>query len=145
MTYSRPSPYRIILTPGMQEDLRGLLRDDQEHGGLINALVRELNNGSASSERMDEHLALIEGTTLSFDVREIKAFRSSRPPLNLWGIKVFSADIPRIPYRIIYAPQHQQRCYYLLGIMKREIDYDPRHPFFARVATEYDEAGIPYC
>ena len=58
---------------------------------------------------------------------------------------MWRADGALVPFRLIYAVNHTnpQQAVWMLGLMKRDDNYDENSEFATRIRRDYDGYGIP--
>jgi hypothetical protein len=70
-------------------------------------------------------------------------FEQQRKGRNLWRLKVWELEGEWPLYRVIYAFHPLTHIYYVLGVFKRDFNYDETDPRTQRVLAVYDRLGIP--
>jgi hypothetical protein len=140
MKYSCVGAYSMSIHEDAEKDLDTLYAIDEEGAAGIDVFLEE----AASSQKVLDHL--LENRYRSYDAGfdfEVRRWESLWKHYGLWRLRLF--DVPGVAasYRVIYAFHGKQRRYYILGIVPRDFDYDPKHPFSRRIVNAYQALGIP--
>lgn len=137
--------YRLIIEKDAASDLRGLISE----GGQSKADALKVL--AFLEELKVNHLWLNELLTRKFaneqfDVDKFVHFWNQG--LDIWRLKVSEFVHVRnrsfpLPLRIIYCYDMQSSAFRILGVFKREFDYDPNHEQTKRICRIYLDLGLP--
>jgi hypothetical protein len=72
----------------------------------------------------------------AFSVRKWVETWKGRDPSALWRLKLWDLEQEGIQYRIIYAYQIESRCFWILGVVHRDFNYDTNHPISQRILSQ---------
>ena len=140
MKYSRVSAYSMSIHEDAEKDLEALYEVDEKGAAGIDVFLEE----AASSQTVLDHL--LENRYRSYDAGfdfEVRRWESLWKHYGLWRLRLFGFAGDAASYRVIYAFHGKQRRYYILGIVPRDFDYDPKHHFTQRIVNAYQALGIP--
>ena len=106
----------------------------------IIALLQELKGSQALLESLTvEDFGLARDASLNVD----KWSQQQRKGRNLWRLKIWNLEDLGTRYRVIYALDPRNSCYYILAVLHRDFDYDEKHPRVRQLLDSYDRIGIP--
>ncbi len=57
--------------------------------------------------------------------------------MDLWRLKFWELEHQGLPYRVIHALKRGTGDHFVLAIVSRDFDYDPKHPTTRRVLQAY--------
>ena len=140
MKYSPAGSYSMSIHADAEKDLEALYAVDEEGAASIDVFLEEATSSPAVLERLLDHRYRSYETGMDFEVQRWAALWRS---FGLWRLRLFDVPGSAASYRIIYAFHGIQRRYYILGIVPRNFDYDPKHPFALRIVDTYQALGIP--
>lgn len=139
--------HSLFIEPAAEEDLDELWNssssEDQDAADLIAVTLEEIDGDEDFLSRMYRRDVTRGGEpTINAD-NIVSQWRKGK---NLVRLKVW--DFPEyggvlIPWRIICAYDALQETYYVLGIIKRESNYDENNPRVQRILRDYDALGLP--
>lgn len=117
-----------------------LYDEDEDSAALINVLLEELE----TQPKLLDELCRPGNRHLNEPPFEIKRFQEMwRNRYTVYILKIRRRDGSAIERRVIYAHHPQCDCYYVLALMKREIDYEADAEFIERICKLYEDYGIP--
>lgn len=140
MKYSLSAPFSLSIHEDAEADLEDLYQVDEDGAALIDAFLQEAAGSQDMLDRFTIRHYRSYGNTFDFDV---KRWQSLWHQYGLWRIRLFAVPGVAASHRIVYAFHGTQRRYYILGIVPRDFDYDPQHPYTQRIVSAYRELGIP--
>lgn len=140
--------YALIIHDDAKDDLRALRLTDAGNIARLLVFLQELSRDAGLMDRL-----LDEGYEDEFiDVDAISRLRA----FNLFRVKVRALDVfvgkpydsqdssRWLPYRVLYAPDHRWRRFYVLAVLKRDDDtYDPKSPRLQKLLQTHDRLGLP--
>lgn len=135
--------YSIDFVSALDDDLERLHHEDPD----VEALWLEVVDLVYDVESIAYELTLDRGYNPRqpcFDTVPIGELL--RLGFNIGRIKLYPPDGgPALRQRLLYALDHRRSpgTIWLLGLMPRKVDYDPKDPFIARVLRDYRQLGIP--
>lgn len=139
--------YALIIHDDAKVDLRELAARDKHNVARLAFFLRELAGDADLLDRLlqegyqGEHL----------DVDAVSCLRAE----NIWRFKVRALDIFMgrpddredstrwLPHRVLYAPDHRNRRFYVLGVLKRNRDtYEQTDPRMAKLLETHRRLGL---
>lgn len=140
MKYSSAGTYSMSIHEDAERDLDRLYEVDEDGAAAIDVFLQEVASSPEVLDRLLEHRYRSYEPGMDFEVQRWAALWKH---FGLWRLRLF--DVPDIAasHRIIYAFHGIQRRYYILGIVPRDFDYDPHHPFTQRIVRAYQTLAIP--
>lgn len=129
--------FSLLIHMHAATDLRSLMRADREGAGRILALLEQIQADQRLLDRLTDH----GFENKAFNVSRYQAFY--RKGYNLWRLKIWDLGNRLLPYRVIYAfhpvsTVNRTPRYLVLGVIHREFDYEPDHPFTIRILDDYN-------
>ncbi|MGQ7957655.1 type II toxin-antitoxin system RelE family toxin [Pseudomonas sp. SP16.1] len=131
--------YRLEIHEHAKQDILGLLESEPVAAYRILALLEELEGDQDKLDRLTQQgyggspSKPVKGAT--FNVKYWVEARNGG--LNLWRLRDFDLSNQGLEYRIIYAFFPNESAYFVLGIAKREFNYDQSHMFTQRIYRDY--------
>lgn len=120
--------------------LEDLYDEDEVSAALIDVLLEELETQPALLDEL-----CITGNRHQhnppFEVKRLQELW--RKCYTIYILKITSNDGIVISHRVIYAHHPQHDCYYVLALMKREINYEADTQFIDRICKLYEDYDIP--
>jgi hypothetical protein len=122
-----------------EEDLRQLRVTAAGAAYQILALLEQLAADPDLLDRLTQ-----EDFESSADIRfSVDAVESlQRIGLNVWRLKIWTPSNDVIFYRVIYAYDKTTNDYSVLGVIRRDTDYEPEHPRLQRIIAAYEDLGL---
>jgi hypothetical protein len=135
--------FRLAISHEAECDLKDIEADDPDTADDIRALLEWLQNDERLLQRLNEpHYGeerVGNEADAAFAVSKWIATWKGRNPRALWRLKFWDLEDQKIRYRVIYAYQIESRCFWILGIVHRNFDYDENHEFSKRVLGQADK------
>jgi hypothetical protein len=131
--------YRLLLHDDAELDLESLWMEDEESAAVIEAFLEEVADSQDLLERFLSEFHADHLHDPGFDIKRWKALWKEYPA---WRIRLFNVPKGAANRRIIYTFHPKEQCCYVLGIIPRGFDYDPKHPLSRRILRALDELGI---
>lgn len=126
----------------VDDDLGDVAAEDEAAAALWLAVIDEIYD----DDLVATELALARGSRATpprFDCECV--VRLVKQGYNIARVKVYHPDTDEpLPHRLLYALHHvpSSTRIVLLGLMPRDVNYDPRSTFMQRVLRDYDALGI---
>lgn len=142
MVNSVYSKYSLVVHKDAERELDSLWDLDEAAAADITILLETLQESQDLLDRLSSH-GFVQYQEPAIDISKwISQQRSQKR--NLWRLKLVAfANSGTYAYRVIYAFHPTEHRYYVLGILKRDFDYDPEHPTSKRIIAAYEQLGIP--
>ena len=122
------------------DELNNLYDEDEESAALIDVLLEELE----SQPKLLDELCRPGNRYQNDPPFEVKRFQEMwRNRYTIYILKIRCNNGSIIQHRVIYAHHPQRDCYYVLALMKREIDYEADATFIDRICRLYEDYDIP--
>jgi hypothetical protein len=112
---------------------------DGESAGYLQPLLEQLETDINLRDRLTQEDFGVPGVH-PFHVDAVDEHQ--RAGRNIWRLKAWNLDQQTIPYRVIYAYDHRNDAYLVLGILPREFAYDTQHERVREIVRLYDELGL---
>ncbi len=123
-----------------QEKLDDLYDEDEDSAALIDVLFEELEQQPMLLNELC-HPGNQYRNDPPFEIKRFQELWRNR--YTIYILKIKRHDGTTIEHRVIYAHHPQRDCYYILDLMKREIDYEADAEFIKRICQLYEDYGIP--
>lgn len=107
---------------------------------FISALLEQISADSNLIGRLNQE-DFESDESPGFNVDAVESLQ--KMGLNIWRLKVWTARGETVFYRVIYAFDKNTGDYSVLGIMRRDINYEPDHPQVQRIIAAYHAFDIP--
>lgn len=137
----------LIVEPAAEQDLNDMWESDDpdaEHAvAIIEAALQEAGHDDEFLSRMwRRHETRHKTPTIEAD-RIVSQWRKGRNLLRLkiWDFPEYGGRL--LAWRVVCAYDGRSDCYHVLGIIRRDTDYDQRHPHIQRILGDYDSIGLP--
>ncbi len=127
--------YKLLVHQDAAQDLEELWNTSEQAAARIAALLQEIQCDQTLLEALTDDDFGAYGFK-KFHVKKWLHFWNKG--FNLWRLKVWDLENSGLPYRIVYAYKVGRQQYYVLGIIHRNFNYDPNHPFTRRILRAYD-------
>lgn len=134
--------YILNLCGALEDDIDDLYGANQEQAALWDELIDEI----IGNARLREELTLHNGYNLlqpHFDTVPVGAYL--KLGFNVSRLKLYKPGGGPFPHRLLYTVHHTlpNNRIWLLGLMPRHDNYDPRNAFGTRIRNDYDALGVP--
>ncbi|GAA0215302.1 hypothetical protein GCM10009125_00420 [Castellaniella daejeonensis] len=139
--------HSVIVEPAAEQDLDEMWEskepDAEDAVALIEAALEEIAYDEEFLSRMWRRREMRHSEPTVEADRIVVQWHRGR---NLHRLKIW--DFPEnggglIGWRVVYAYDGRCDSYHILGIIRRDINYDEQHPHFQRIVKDYDALGIP--
>jgi len=140
--------YSLFIEPAAEDDLNELWNSssakDKEAADLIAVTLEEIEADKDFLDRMFRRNETRIGSLSTADADQLQKFWWAGK--NIHRLKIW--DIPKkggalLPWRVIYAYDSEYSAYYVLGIIRRETNYDEHDAKIQRILNDYDALGLP--
>ena len=132
--------YSLCLHTDAESDLELLWSNNEKAAAQITVRL----------ERLKEDQKFLDALTIqNFGNRDDEPFHidkwisQQRKGRNLWRLKEWDLEKQGIRYRVVYALDPRISRYHVLGIIKRDFNYEDTDARTQRIINAYDELGIP--
>lgn len=132
--------YSLVVHDDAIIDLDEIYESDPDSAADIEVFLDEVKQNHYWLESLSVH-GFINYEPEVWDTDEWLELK--RRKMNIRRIKFLYLDGVS-NYRIIYAFDPSCMRYYVLGVLKRDFDYDVSHPKSQRIISTYENLGIPY-
>lgn len=128
--------YTLAVHRDAEGDLEEIWNSAPDAAAIIVALLQEIKNDQNLLDALTAH---------DFGVHESKRFHVSKwlqfwnRGIDLWRIKLWDLERKGLAFRIIYAYETGLQRYYVLGIFRRDFNYDTSDPRVQRVLAAYGD------
>lgn len=130
--------YKLVLHPSAEKiDLATLWQSSPEVAAEIAATLELIRDDQDLLDSLTDHGFGSDGSAL---IQVSKWQQYWRRDLDLWRFKIWNLENLGLRYRVIYYYAIRERCYYVLAIVQRDFDYDPKHEVTQRILS--DCAGL---
>ncbi|WP_202370374.1 hypothetical protein [Pseudomonas sp. MWU318] len=133
--------YELIVGDDATEDIEKILEINAPAAYRLGVFLQELECDQDLLEKLSwdqyggkPHLPE-KGATFSVS----KVYSLYRTGKNIWRLRDFELSREGFEYRIIYAYIPAQDLYFVLAVVERAFDYDPKHPITQRVLDAYNK------
>jgi len=133
--------YELIVGDDASDDLEKILAINPTAAYRLAVLLQELEGSQELLEKLSwdqyggkPHLPEV-GATFSVS----KIYSLYRRGKNIWRLRDFELSRDGFEYRIIYAYIASKDLYFVLAVVERAFDYDPKHPVTQRVLDAYQK------
>lgn len=140
--------HSLIVEPGAEDDLDELWASAdpiaEDAVALIEAALDEIAKDQEFMARMwKRHEMRLADPTMEADriVTQWNKRGKNLLRLKLWDFPEFGGAL--IDWRIVYAYDSRSEAYHVLGIIRRDTEYEADHPHMQRIVRDYDALGIP--
>lgn len=127
--------YKLLFHEDAEADLDALWEVDEQAAARIDTVLDEI---AADQESLDALTVFDFGSDSTKSDFHVENWVTAKP---LWRLKVWDLDGQAIPYRVIYGFIPGKRYYYVLGIMPRSWNYNPRDERSIRIRSAYTDLG----
>lgn len=129
------SKFSIFVHPDAESDLEGIFTDEPSTADRIVVLLDELEGSQNLLDRLSQAGYGSQSLGFNVDCWKEQAYHKNR---NLWRLKVWDEYV-LLGYRIIYAFIPLKNVYHVLGIVKRDFNYDAQHEISKRIFRAYED------
>jgi hypothetical protein len=141
MTYWKSEHrYRLSMSDEATADLERIAETDPDTADDIFAWLEWIQDDEARVRRLHEdrygEQRPKNDSDPGFSIRKWVETWKGRDPLALWRLKLWDLEQDGIRYRIIYAYQIESRCFWVLGVVHRDFNYDFNHPTTKRILAQ---------
>ena len=140
MRYSPGRTYSLALHADAEADLNRIYEEDEDVGADIEAFLEEAKNNQETLDNLTRRKYVGYGEW-PFSVDEWQATKRSK--YNLWRIRLLWLEGSAAKYRIVYAFHAIEYRYYILGIVNRDFNYDPKNERSKQIFAAYGALNIP--
>lgn len=129
--------YALHLSEGTKSDIIEIKGVDPEAAALALVVLQEIKGDQDVLDSMTIHdyQDVLSGSGASYEVKHWwEQFKKGK---NLWRLRVLESALLR--YRIVYGYSQSEHSYYVLGLVKRDFNYESSHPISRRILGEYEE------
>lgn len=126
--------------PGALLDLEIVWDLDSDSAAYVEALLEQLESDPDLQDRLTQEDYGIPGVH-QFNVDAVD--HHQREGRNIWRLKCWNLEAETIPYRVIYAYDHENDAYHVLGVLPRQFAYDPSHERVRDIVGAYEALGLP--
>lgn len=141
MRHFKNSPsFSIVIHSDAESDLELIWDENEEAASDIVVFLEEAKQNQTTLDNLTRNNYASEGEN-PYSISEWAGAKKKR--LNLWRLKLLWLKGAAAKYRIIYAFNPTEMRYYVLGILKREFNYDLEHPLSKRIISAYDDLELP--
>lgn len=132
----------MVIHDDAENDLDALYEVDEDGAAEIEVFLDEAIGSQDTLARLTEDhfrsYALDQGQDY-----DVKRWYELWKTCALWRVRLY--DVPGVAanHRIIYAFHPSEQRIYVLGIVARSFDYDPKHPVSERIVAAYRDLDIP--
>jgi hypothetical protein len=142
MRYSSGRTYSLALHSDAEADLDRIYEEDEDVGADIEAFLEEAKNNQVTLDNFTRR-KYVEYGEWAFNVDEWQETKQAKYKYNLWRIRLLWLTGAASRYRIVYAFHPVEFRYYILGIVNRDFEYDPKHERSKQILAAYDALNIP--
>jgi mRNA-degrading endonuclease RelE of RelBE toxin-antitoxin system len=132
--------YSLVVHEDAEFDLDELWAIDEDTTTDIIALLEQ---AKCDQELLDSLTIKDFGSDRSEDIHVDKWVAQQQQGRNLWRLKIWDLEDRGIRYRIVYALDPRISRYHVLGVLKRDFDYDENDQRTKRILAAYDDLAIP--
>lgn len=130
---------RLSIHEDAEADLDRLFETDEDGAAAIDAFLEEV----AGSQALLDRLTQDHYRTYSPPAFDVQRWQALWRQCALWRARLYDAPGTAAQHRIIYAFHPGERCIYVLGVVSRDFNYEPSHPFSKRIIRVYKDLGLP--
>lgn len=133
--------YELIVGDDATGDLEDILKKNAQAAIRLAVFLEELGCDQDLLEKLswDQYGGKPhepeQGATFSVS----KVYSLYRTGKNIWRLRDFELSKEGFEYRIIYAYIPSKDLYFVLAVVERAFDYDPKHPVTQRVLDAYKQ------
>ena len=142
MRYSSGRTYSLALHADAEADLDRIYEEDEDAGADIEVFLEEAKNNQVTLDNLTRR-KYVEYGEWPYSVDEWQETKSPRYKYNLWRIRLLWLVGSAAKYRIVYAFHPIEYRYYVLGIVDRNFEYDPKNERSKQIFAAYDALNIP--
>jgi len=143
-SFAPNSPFNLVVHEDFERDLDELEDLSEGHADLAADIAVYLDELREQPELLgcllEDRAVSKTGSSRSFNIRELIEAKKHR--YNLWRIRILDDANTFGAYRIIYAYNSADRTFYVLGLMQRADEYDPRLPKLRRILECYNRLDL---
>ena len=137
---SRGIVYTLVIAKAALADLTAIEQEDPDTANDLLVLLQEIKN----SQVLLDSLTVRDFGAEATERFHVDAWAAQQTQgRNIWRLKSWDLENRGIRYRVIYALDPRISRYFVLAILPRDFDYDPRHPRVVELLRSYDRLGIP--
>jgi hypothetical protein len=131
--------YSLSIHEDAERDLEALWSEDEESAAILEAFLEEVMDSQDLLERFSRE---DYADTLHDPGFDIKRWQSLWKDYPVWRLRLFYVPWGAAVRRIVYTYHPGEQRYYILGILPRSFDYDPKHPLAKRIIRACEELGV---